>query len=137
MEKFASVAVKVDGSTSIHDRQRAVELFQTYPYTKLFVGNIKAAGVGLTLTASSNVGIIEFPWTPGDLQQAIDRCHRIGQKDTVNAHFLMVPGTIEEKIAKLIDKKTKVLNSVLDGTQTEEASLLAELMNALTEKEYA
>jgi SWI/SNF-related matrix-associated actin-dependent regulator 1 of chromatin subfamily A len=88
--------------------------------------------VGWTLVASSNVGVIEYPWTPGDLRQAEDRCHRIGQKNTVNVWYLMVPGTIEEKIADILDKKTKVLDAVLDGVETNQDSLLKELMYALT-----
>lgn len=131
MEVFQSIAVRLDGSSGGVMRQKAVEEFQNNPKVRLFNGNIKAAGVGLTLTAASNVAIIEYPWTPGELTQAEDRCHRIGQKDTVNIHYLMVPGTIEEKLAKLIDSKTKVLDAVLDGKETQTESLLTELMNSL------
>lgn len=129
MEKFKNRAVKIDGSVSRDNRQKVVEAFQNTDNIKLFVGNIKAAGVGLTLTAASNVAFIELPWTPGDLVQAEDRCHRIGQKDSVTIHYLLANGTIEEKIAKLIDEKRKVLDSVLDGVNTEKESLLSELIN--------
>lgn len=131
MEAFPDITVKIDGSVSQSDRQQAVDRFQTDPKIQLFLGNIKAAGVGITLTAASNVAIVELPWTPGDLAQAIDRCHRIGQKDCVNIHFLLALDTIEEKIAKLLDNKMKIVNSVLDGIETEQDSLLAELI-----KEY-
>jgi len=131
MKKFSNVAVKVDGSVSQLDRQKAVDNFQTSPKIKLFIGNIKAAGVGITLTASSNVAFLELPWTPGDLSQAEDRCHRIGQKDSVNIHYLLAIDTIEEKIAKLLDRKRKVLDAVLDGKETGKSSLLSELI-----KEY-
>lgn len=132
MEVFHEVAVKIDGRTSMVDRNTAVERFQNDPKAKLLVGNTQAAGVGLTLTASSNVGFIELPWTPGELKQAEDRCHRIGQKDTVNVWMLLVLGTIEEKIAQLLDKKTKVLDAVLDGVETKEESLLQELMKMMS-----
>jgi SWI/SNF-related matrix-associated actin-dependent regulator 1 of chromatin subfamily A len=135
MERFAGLAVKIAGGTSMEDRNKAVEHFQTNPKVKLFIGNIKAAGVGLTLTAASNVGMIEYPWTPGDLKQAEDRCHRIGQKNTVNVYHLVVPGTIEEEIAELLDKKTKVLNAVLDGVETHQESLLSSLINSITKKQ--
>lgn len=131
VEHFPKICVKVDGSVSITDRQTAVDRFQNDPTVRLFVGNIKAAGVGLTLTAASNVAFVELPWTPGDLTQAEDRCHRIGQKQTVNIHYLLAAGTIEEKIARLLDRKRKVLDAVLDGKETEEESLLMELL-----KEY-
>jgi SWI/SNF-related matrix-associated actin-dependent regulator of chromatin subfamily A-like protein 1 len=122
------LAVKIDGSTPMADRQRAVDIFQHNPECRLFVGNIQASGIGITLTASSNVAFLELPWTPGALVQAEDRCHRIGQKDSVNIHYLLANGTIEEKIAQLLDKKRKTLDAVLDGKETEQESLLMILM---------
>lgn len=126
---FPDVSVKLDGSTAMSDRQKAVTEFQNNPAIRLFIGNIKAAGIGLTLTAASNVAILEFPWSPGILDQAIDRVHRIGQKESVTAYYLLAQGTIVEKIAKLLDSKRKVLDAVLDGKITEESSLLSELIN--------
>lgn len=129
MQEFSTIAVKIDGSTPQNERQNAVDRFQTDDNIRLFIGNIKAAGVGITLTAASNVVILELPWTPGELEQAIDRTHRIGQKYPVTAHFLLAEGTIEEKIARIIDQKSKILNSVLDGIETEKDSLLTVLIN--------
>lgn len=130
MEEFGSEADKVDGSVSGADRQRAVDRFQNDDRVRLFVGNIKAAGVGVTLTAASSVAFLELAWSPGEHDQAEDRIHRIGQEaDSVNAYYLLASGTIEERIARLIDAKRKVLDRVLDGKATESESLLAELLN--------
>ena len=129
MKEFKEIAVKIDGSVTGINRQRAVDDFQTNRNTKLFIGNIKAAGVGITLTATSKVVILELPWTPGELEQAIDRVHRIGQENKVIAYFLLALDTIEEKIAALLDKKRKILDSVLDGIDSEQESLLTELIN--------
>lgn len=128
MKEFGDIAVKLDGSTNNEDRQKAVDFFQDDPGIRLFIANIKAGGVGITLTASSNVAFLELPWTPGELVQAEDRCHRIGQKDVVNVFYLLAEETIDEKIANLLDEKRKVLDSVLDGVQTDEKSLLMELI---------
>ena len=130
MNTFGKIAVKIDGSVVQNERQNAVDSFQNKPEIKLFIGNIKAAGIGITLTASSNVVFLELPWTPGDLVQAEDRCHRIGQKNSVTIHYLLAADTIEEKIADLIDNKRKVLDAVLDGKETDQESLLSELMKS-------
>ncbi len=130
MDEFKEQAVKVDGSVSAAGRDAAVKAFQEDPKVKLFVGNIQAAGVGLTLTAASSVAFLELPWTPGDLVQAEDRCHRIGQKDSVNVYYLLAERTVEEKIAELLDGKRQVLEAVLDGKEVEEAQLLSELIKA-------
>ena len=129
MKAFPKIAVKVDGSVTGKNRQLAVDSFQKLSTVRLFVGNIKAAGVGITLTAASNVAFIELPWTNGDLSQACDRVHRIGTKFTVNIYYLLAANTIEERIAKLIDKKSKIVDSVLDGKVTETESLLSALMS--------
>lgn len=126
--KLTDRVVKIDGSVSNFDRQKNVDTFQNNPDCRLFIGNIQAAGVGITLTAASNVAFLELPWTPGALSQAEDRCHRIGTKYPVNVYLLLAKGTIEEKIATLLDKKQKVLDAILDGIETKTASLLRELM---------
>ena len=135
MQEFKGTAVKVDGSVTKEKRQEAVQTFQNNPNCKLFIGNIKAAGVGLTLTASSNVVFLELPWTPGELEQAEDRAHRIGQKKVVNIYYLLARGTIEEKIAKLLDIKKKVLGKVLDGQEVGEETLLTTLLASYEKKE--
>jgi len=133
MEAFPDIAVKLDGKTSAIKKQEAEDRFQNDPKIKLFVGQMKAAGVVITLTAASNVAIIEYPWTPSALAQAIARVHRITQLDSVTAYYLMAQGTIEEKIARLLDTKQKVVSSVIDG---EEPGKITSLFEDLI-KEYA
>jgi len=132
LEAAFSNTVRVDGSTSQANRQKAVDDFQEKPNINLFLGNIKAAGVGLTLTAANATCFLEFPWTSGDLDQAEDRVHRIGQKaDSVMAYYLVGEDSIDEYIAELIDEKRKVLTQVLDGKDVEDNSLFTELLNKL------
>ncbi len=127
---FKKISVRLDGSTSPEQRQQVVDDFQNKDTVRLFLGNIKAAGVGITLTAASNVAFIELPYTPAELQQAEDRCHRIGQKNAVNIYYLLSENTIESKIAMLLDSKKQVLDAVLDGKITKRESLLQELFKS-------
>lgn len=129
-------ALCIDGSTSTEDRQKAVTEFQTNLSKKLIFCSIKSASVGLTLTASSNVAFIELPWTPGDLDQAEDRAHRIGQKNNVNIYYLLGKNTIEDlKIMPLIEKKRAVFNAVARGQEVKQkdlqTSMLSELVKSL------
>jgi SWI/SNF-related matrix-associated actin-dependent regulator 1 of chromatin subfamily A len=113
--EFKKKCVVVDGDTSLPNRQKAVTDFQNKKEITVFIGNIQAAGVGITLTAASTVVFLELPWTPGELEQASDRCHRIGQKNAVNIYYLLGQDTIEEKLAQIIDSKRKVLSKIIDG----------------------
>ena len=132
MQRYGKIAVKIDGSVSIANRQAAVESFQNNKKIQLFFGNIKAAGVGITLTAASNVAFIEYPWAPGDMEQAEDRAHRIGQKNNVQIHRFIAVDTIVDKILALIDTKKKVVSAVLDGiVDTSNSGILKDLL-----KEY-
>lgn len=108
-------SVTVDGSVTGRDRFAAVEQFQKDKKTRLFIGNIQAAGVGITLTAARTVGFAEIWWKPAAHTQAEKRPHRIGQKDVVFANYLIVPDTIEESLCKLLQAKQKVISAVLDG----------------------
>ena len=133
-EEFKEMAVKVDGSVGSTKRDEAVKRFQEDESIKLFIGQLQAAGTGLTLTAASSVAFVELPWTSGELTQAEDRCHRIGQKDAVNIYYLLADGTIEQEIAALLDKKKEVLDAVLDGGEMKEVKLLADLMKKYEEE---
>ena len=129
---FPDCSVRLDGSTSQKNRQIAVDRFQTDNNVRLFLGNVLAAGVGITLTASSNTAFIELPWTPGELVQAEDRVHRIGQDaNSVTAWYLLAQNTIIEVIAAILDKKAKVLVAVLDGKTVKEDDVLTELLNRI------
>jgi SWI/SNF-related matrix-associated actin-dependent regulator of chromatin subfamily A-like protein 1 len=128
VKAFPGISLKLDGSTSPNKRQEVVDSFQNDPIYKLFITNLKAGGVGITLTAASDELIIELGWNPKIMDQMQDRVHRIGQTRGVNIYYLLALGTIEEKIAELLDKKRKIIDGVIDGIETEQESLLGELM---------
>lgn len=117
--KFKNISVRIDGSVNTELRQERVDQFQEDDNIKLFIGQIQAAGVGITLTSASSVAFIEFGWNPADHEQAEDRCHRIGQYECVNIYYLVAVGTIENKIVELLIEKGKMLGQVLDGEERE------------------
>lgn len=103
----------ITGETSPRDREREVLRFQSGG-TRLFIGNFIAAGVGITLTASSTVVLAELDWSPATISQAIDRLHRIGQKDTVNVYYFVVENSIDEAISNTVMARTRTFRSVLE-----------------------
>lgn len=105
--------VRLDGSTSQALRQKSVDEFQTNPEIRVFLGNIKAAGVGITLTAADKVVFVEYDWTPGVNTQAEDRAHRIGQEKTVNIFYLVVDKTVDAMVAQVLVKKLNVTKVLL------------------------
>jgi SWI/SNF-related matrix-associated actin-dependent regulator 1 of chromatin subfamily A len=95
------------GGTPTHMRQAAVDAFQTNPDIRLFIGQIQAAGTGITLTAASDVLFVESSWVPAENEQAAMRVHRIGQKNACLIRFAMLAGSIDEQIQKAVMRKTQ------------------------------
>lgn len=114
-KRYRRLCVRVDGSTPPLHRQRAQDAFQARKSLRLFLGNIQAAGKGITLTAATTVAFAELDWTPGAHAQAEKRIDRIGQTMETDAIYLVARGTLEEKLVKLLQDKAQVLSAVLDG----------------------
>jgi len=130
MKEFGKKIIKIDGSVNPKKRPDIVRRFQKDNKIKIFIGN-KAAEVGLTLTAASTVGIIEYPAKPGSLKQRIDRLHRITQKFTVNVLYFVGIDTIDKKLAQGLHKKQKMADAILDGEENGiETDMLRQLIDS-------
>ena len=115
LRKAFPKAVTVTGRDSAINKQAAVDAFQTNENTRLIICSIKAAGVGLTLTAASDVAFIELAWTYADCCQCEDRAHRIGQKDNVNCYYLLGRETIDNTIYSLIHRKKSIASEIMNS----------------------
>lgn len=128
--EFGSACVTLTGDTSMIDRQKTVDRFQSDPVCSLFIGSITAAGVGLTLTASSHVVFAELDWVPGNISQCEDRVHRIGQVNSVLIQHIVLDGSIDAKMAKTLIEKQEIIEKALDRehekAKTEEAIAIVE-----------
>lgn len=122
-------AVCVTGSENTTQKQAAVDKFQNDPECKLIILNYRSGGTGLTLTAASRVGFIEFPWTYSDCEQAEDRAHRNGQKNAVNCYYFLGEKTIDEKMYKIIQTKKDIANGVTGTTTQIEEDVVNITMN--------
>jgi helicase domain-containing protein len=124
LKRYFPTAVSVTGRDSQDEKQRAVDAFQNNPKVDIIICSIKAAGVGLTLTASSNVAFVEFPWTYADCCQCEDRAHRIGQKDSVTCYYFLGRRTIDEKVYRIIQEKKNIANAVTGSTEDIEENIV-------------
>lgn len=123
-QRFRKLAVKVDGSTPLRERELYVRQFQRNKKTRLFVGNIIAAGTGITLTEGSAVAFAEYDWVPGNHSQAEKRIDRIGQRNCTQSFWLTAKGTIEERLAKVLQDKSSVANQALDGGRNDQLDVM-------------
>lgn len=110
--------VGISGSLSGQKRQEVVNTFQNDPETRVFVGVAQACREGLTLNAASNVIFIDLEWSPLYVEQAEDRAHRIGQRNTVIVTRLLARNTLDMKIIEMLKRKKDIFDSMVEGTLT-------------------
>ena len=119
----------IDGATSSKKRMELVSSFDTDD-THVFLIMLKAGGTGLNLTSADIVIHLDLWWNPQVENQATDRAHRIGQKNTVEVVKLITKGTIEERILELQQKKKQLADSIIDGDIKDQS-----IINKLTEED--
>lgn len=110
-------SVRLTGADDQNSRQSAVDSFQREDGPKVFIANIKAGGIGITLTAASIVIFADMDWSPAIHRQAEDRAHRIGQTGTVNVYYYIAEQTLEEDIIDILTEKQETIG-VLTGGET-------------------
>lgn len=117
IKKGKHKVVTLAGENNSKEREQAVEDFQAGK-VDAFVANIKAGGVGITLTRASKVLFADLEWSPTVHAQAEDRLHRIGQTGLVNAYYYIAKGTVEEDIQDLLAIKDEIIRKIVAGERT-------------------
>jgi SNF2 family DNA or RNA helicase len=112
-EKYKKKSVILDGRMSKDRRQQSVDRFQNDSKIKVFIGNIKAAGVGITLTSADTVIMNDLSFVPADHSQAEDRAYRYGQKNSVLVYYPVFENTIEKTIYNILQKKKDIIDHVM------------------------
>ncbi len=123
------------GEDKADERQEAVRRFQEDPETRIIVCSIKAAGIGITLTAASNVLMVESAWTPSDMDQAEDRLHRMGQEGQVTVWNMVAEDSFDEDMAAMIAEKRAVVTAATDGREdVSRVSVMEDAVKRLLDK---
>ena len=115
VEKAKLQYMLIVGETPAEERREGVRRFQNDDKCRVAVLSLQAASQGITLTAASTVIFAELHWTPGLIEQAEDRAHRIGQLASVNIHYLIAKGTLDDMMWHMINKKVGIISTTLDG----------------------
>jgi SWI/SNF-related matrix-associated actin-dependent regulator of chromatin subfamily A-like protein 1 len=117
-------ALHLLGDDSLTAREASIRAFQEPNGPRLIICATRVAAQGITLTRASNVAFLELEWTPAMHDQAEDRCHRIGQRDAVTAWYLLAANTIDETMARLIQRKRTIVAAVTDGRASDDDGLV-------------
>ena len=125
--------VRLDGATSVDERQNIIDKFSDDPRIPVFLLSTKAGGFGINLVAATNVVIYDLSFNPHDDKQAEDRAHRVGQTKDVNVYRLICKDTIEENILKVAYNKLELDTSMMSESRKVENALIEEIDKALTE----
>ena len=124
-------ALHLFGEDTLTARETSIAAFQESGGPQLIVCATRVAAQGITLTRASNVAFLELEWTPAMHDQAEDRCHRIGQRDAVTAWYLLAANTIDETMARLIQRKRATVAAVTDGRTSDDDGLVESVVREL------
>ena len=131
---FGKQSVYLDGSCTKPQRQYAVDQFQENDKIKVFVGNLKAAGVGITLTAAEAVIMNDLSFVPSDHAQAEDRAYRYGQKSNVSVYYPIFENTIEGIIYDMLSSKKNIIDTVMGDNIEDKGDFIEVLMNKINNR---
>ena len=128
---FGDKAVCLRGGMTDKQKQLAVDKFQEDEKCMVFIGQIKAAGVGITLNAAEIVIMNSLDWVPGNHEQAEDRAYRIGQNKTVNIYYMLIDNTIDTLVWNILNEKKKIIDTIMGDDD-----IITEFINKVDDGSY-
>lgn len=128
--------LRIQGGMAVEEVEENKRRFQTESVedAPVIVLSIQAAKTGHTLTAAEECLFVELPWTPADVDQTYSRLHRIGQKGSVTATYMLTSNTIDEEIYEIIEKKRSVVDAAVDGGEVDNSDLSTQMIMSLLDK---
>lgn len=128
--------LRIQGGMAVEEVEENKRRFQTESVedAPVIVLSIQAAKTGHTLTAAEECLFVELPWTPADVDQTYSRLHRIGQKGSVTATYMLTSNTIDEEIYEIIEKKRSVVDAAVDGGEVDNFDLSTQMIMSLLDK---
>jgi SWI/SNF-related matrix-associated actin-dependent regulator 1 of chromatin subfamily A len=134
-EHFGKLCVTHNGPMNDKQKQRSVDDFQNNDKIKVFIGNIKSAGVGITLTKANFVVFNSFDWVPGSNEQAEDRAYRIGQNNNVNVYYQLFEDTISTRMWETLRTKKDIISTIIGDNQLSEEEIIEIMTNKLIDED--
>jgi SWI/SNF-related matrix-associated actin-dependent regulator 1 of chromatin subfamily A len=132
---FGKLAVSHNGPMTTKQKQKSVDSFQQNDKVKVFIGNIKSAGVGITLTEATVVIFNSFDWVPGSNEQAEDRSYRIGQKNDVTVYYQLFIDSISIRMWEMLNHKKDIINTILGENKLTEQEITEMIIDKLINNE--
>jgi SNF2 family DNA or RNA helicase len=128
--------LRIQGGMSVEEVEENKRRFQTESVESapVMVLSIQAAKTGHTLTAAEECLFLELPWTPADVDQTYSRLHRLGQKGSVTATYMLTAGTIDEEIYEIIEAKRSVVDAAVEGGSVGNSDLSTKMIMSLLDK---
>jgi SWI/SNF-related matrix-associated actin-dependent regulator 1 of chromatin subfamily A len=131
---FGKLCVCHNGSMNNTEKQYSVDSFQNNPNIKVFIGNIKSAGVGITLTASNIVVFNSFDWVTGNNEQCEDRAHRLGQRNNVTIYYQLFEDTVSIRMWGVLKNKKEIISTIIGDKKLSESEITDLLMQNIIDE---
>jgi len=135
-EYFGKRCVTHNGPMNDKEKQKSVDSFQNNANVRVFIGNIKSAGVGITLTEANFVVFNSFDWVPGSNEQAEDRAYRIGQKNNVNVYYQLFENTVSTRMWEVLRNKKDIISTIIGDKKLTEEEIIEIMTDKLIDENY-